>query len=241
MASLTGALGGAGQGALAGLGAGGPLGAAAGGLIGGLTGLFSGGATPQSTANKAILGNVPGQLNTANSAINTGLQGLGAAGRFYNTILSGNKDAISNLLAPQVSTVLGQYDNAAKSVAQFAPRGGGATQTLAQLPFQKATAAGNAYQGVLPSAAAGAASVGSAEGNIGGNELATTTGLSPSLSGFQTQQNQLQASGGAGLSKSIANQGAGLGALLGKLLGQGGGSSGAGPIGVAQSGDGIFG
>jgi len=152
MPSLSGGLGGTATGALSGLASGGPFGALAGGVIGGLSGLF-GSNDPTTKARTATLNNVPNLINEGNVATGQGISSLSNAGRFYNTILGGNKEAISDLLNPQIGTVLGQYDNAAKSVAQFAPRGGGTTQTLAQLPFQKATTAGSAYQSALPGAA----------------------------------------------------------------------------------------
>lgn len=220
---------GAATGAAGGFASGGPIGAAVGG-IGGLLGSIFGnnaGNANAKAASDALAKNVPTLINTGNSAAQTGLQDLGGAGSFYKTILGGNREAISNLLGPQVSTVLSQYDNAANAVRQFAPRGGGATSTLAALPFAKATAAGQAYQGALPGAAAGLAGVGAQTAGIGNQQLSTAAaGTSPYLNQGQFDANQAAAAG-KGYGQILTN---GLGGILKGIKGPGGsGSNGTTP------------
>lgn len=239
MASLSGGIGGAVGGAKLGSSLG-PIGTGIGAIAGGLLGTFLGGKpSPEDTAETSILNNVPTLINKGNTATDTALGDLGTSGNFYKTILGGNRDAISNLLAPQTSTILSQYDNASKAIKEFAPRGGGSTQALAQNPYQKATAAAGAYQGVLPSAAQGLSQVGGTTGQIGAN--LTNQGMSPSsgLIDFKKLEEGMINKAGVGLGQTGASSGSGggapdlkgmgkgIGALFGKLFG-GGKSSGGG-------------
>lgn len=239
MPNWGGAASGAASGALAGSSAG-PYGAIAGGLIGGVTGLLSSDPSKSlaSQANNSVLGNIPKQVQTGSAAVDSGLTGLGNAGRYYNTLIGGNKDAISTLLNPQVSTVLAQYDNAAKAVKEFAPRGGGATATLAATPFQKATTAGQVYQTAVPGAAQGAAGVGGAQAGIGTSLLGQVNGTSDGLLGWQKHLDDLTGAEGKGLATGAQNvdfksAGAKFGGILGKIFGgknvSGGGGSGVDP------------
>lgn len=244
MASAGGFLGGAAGGALSGLKFG-PWGAAAGAALGGLGSLF-GGSNPATGASNAIFKNIPNLINQGNTATRTGLADLNRAGSFYGSILGGDREAVNNLVAPQVSTVLSQYDNAKKTISQFAPRGGGQTAQLAGLPFARDTAAAGAYQGLLPGAASGLAGTGSATAGIGTGLLgAANGGGAPGQAFNYTNLNsQLQrglgqgigqstasGSGASGLS-SIVSAGKGLGGWLAKILTKGGsgGSSGSGGI-----------
>lgn len=189
-----------------------------------------GGTSPQTKAANAIATNVPSLIDKGNAATTTGLNTLGSAGNFYNTILGGNRDAITSLLNPQVGTVLSQYDNAAKTVARQAPRGGGATSTLAALPFQKATTLGSAYQTALPGAAQGAASVGSATAGIGTNLTGQAASYAPTGYDYSKLTSDQYGQLGSGFGKILAqlfqkNPGAG-----GASSGGGGGSSSSGGV-----------
>ncbi len=226
---------------------GGPWGAAIGGVIGAIPGFLGGGSTPESEAKDAVLKNIPGQIQKGNAATDAGLSSLGNAGHYYNTILGGNREAIANLLNPQIGTVLSQYDNAAKEVARSAPRGGGATALLAQNPYRKATIAGQAYQSALPGAATGAANVGAATAGVGTTLLGQSNSQSGNLLDWQKHEDELKAAQGAGISKQLDNldfdkiKGAGksLGSLLAKLLhrGTGAGSGGSGVDSSLLGGD----
>lgn len=56
---------------------------------------------------------------------------------YYNRLLSGDRTEGMRAIAPEVGTILDQYDTARKTVAQNQGRGGGQTRLLAMLPFQK--------------------------------------------------------------------------------------------------------
>ena len=68
-----------------------------------------------------------------------------------------------NLLAPNVATVLSQYDVGMRSASEFAARGGGRNRAAAEAPGQKATTFGKMLQGVQPEAAKGLTGIGEAE------------------------------------------------------------------------------
>ena len=204
------------SGAASGGATGGPLGAAI-GAGGGLLGSLFGGSGLASDTTKAVQKNVPGLLQKGNQFLGDASQNLGGAANFYKTILGGDRNAIMQLLSPQVSTVLSQYDNAANAVRQFAPRGGGATATLAAIPFQKAGVAGSAFQSVLPGAAAGLAGVGGQQGGLGLG--ATSAAMGGGELGLQLQKLREEQMGTAGK---------GFGQILAQLLNNKGGKGGGG-------------
>lgn len=260
MPSAGSVIGGAAGGALSGAKFG-PWGAAIGGGIGLLGGLFGGGNSPADDASKAIFKNVPKLIDQGNTNVGAGVGRLNQAGNFYSTILGGNREQINSLLSPEVSTVLSQYDNAANTIKQFSPRGGGTTQTLAQLPFAKTAAAGQAYQGLLPSAASGEAGVGAAQAGIGTNLLAEAGGAGGTAFQYSNLAAQLQkglgsgvgqitgsgsvpgaaGAGGAGTggvggaASTILSAGKGLGGWLAKILTKGGGGGNSTGSGVDAS------
>lgn len=100
------------------------------------------------------------QLNTAGSTAS-------AAGDQYKAAANGSMEDLQKMYNPQISTVLKQYDNAAKSAAEFGPRGGGRTGVMAELPFKKAAAAGGVISSARAAAPAGEVSAAATEGGIG--------------------------------------------------------------------------
>jgi len=79
---------------------------------------------------------------------------------YYGKLLSGDRGAAMEAVAPEVGTILGQYDTARKAVSQNAPMGGGRTRALASLPFQKLGAVQNLLFGARRDAAEKSASLG---------------------------------------------------------------------------------
>lgn len=230
MASLTGALGGAATGAKVGA-LGGPIGIGIGAAAGGLLGLFGGGKpSAEDTAEKAVLGNIPTLISKGNAATDQGLSQLNQSGGFYSSILGGNRDAISNLFAPQTSTILSQYDNAAKAVRDFAPRGGGSTSAQAASPFQKVGTTAQLYQGALPGAAAGLQNNGAITSGVGTALTGQASGAQNGLIDFKKLEEQFQNKAGVGAGQAGANTdfagiGKGIGSLFHKILGKGGNSN----------------
>jgi hypothetical protein len=73
--------------------------------------------------------------------------------KFWSTLLSGNRDAIADQMAPEASTIVSQYDAGRKAVSEFGARGGGKNSTLAELPTKQAGDIGKLMQGLRPEAA----------------------------------------------------------------------------------------
>ena len=110
---------------------------------------------------------VKAQNINARPAIQQGLDTMAPAKDYFSKALGGDRQALSDLLAPEVSTVLSQYDNAAKTAAEFAPRGGGRTAALADAGFKKAGAYGTALAGLRTGAATNLAGIGEKEAQLG--------------------------------------------------------------------------
>lgn len=188
------------------------LGLAAGGI-----GSLFGGANPLSgqlpgvpQASQAILGNTGSQLSTGNNAVGGGLDLLKSAGDFYKNILGGSLEDTQKLLGPQVSTVMKQYDSAAKSAANLGPRGGGKAGVLASAQTGKAGAYGDLLSKALPGAAQGEAGVGSAQAGVGTSLLGQENALEGSVIGEQgraaSQNAQALGGLGSGLGKWLASK-----------------------------------
>lgn len=169
-------------------------------------------------ATSATLGNVPGAIASGNANIGKGSADLGAAGKFFQTILGGSRADTQKLLGPQTQTILDQYDNAAKTASNLGPRGGGRTEVLGEADTGKVGAYGKLLNGVLPSAASGLADVGSKESSIGLGQTGQENQVGTSALGVQQKSAEVNAGG-------FASLGQGLGGILATLFGKG--SSGA--------------
>lgn len=179
------------------------LGPVVGGLMGGLGGSGTSGGSTMDPAITKNLKNLYGTADTSSttgldyaktgmgtidkampgidqgiSDIGTGQADLGTAGSFFKTILNGSREDTQKLLGPEVSTVLSQYDNAAKTASELGPRGGGRTGVMAEAETGKAGAYGKLLGSALPGAATGLSQIGSAEGQLGSEkgQLATAKG-----------------------------------------------------------------
>ncbi len=107
---------------------------------------------------------------TSDPAVQQGLNDLQGPKSYLNGVLNGSQEQTEGLLAPEVSTVLGQYDNAAKTAAELGPRGGGRTAILAEAPFKKVAAYGTALAGAKKTALDELPKIGEAESQIGTNQ-----------------------------------------------------------------------
>lgn len=90
-----------------------------------------------------------------------------SAGKDYKEAANGSMEDLQKMYNPQISTVMSQYDNAAKQAASFGPRGGGRTGVMAELPFKKAAAAGGIISQARAAAPAGEVSAAQTQGGIG--------------------------------------------------------------------------
>jgi len=193
MASLSGALGGAGAGAATGASAG-PLGAVAGGAIGGIAGLFGG---SKSKEEKELLRR---QKEESEFALAESKKALAPVMKYQKGILSGDRAEMLGAVEPEVRGILGQYDQARKAVSEFGPRGGGRTRQLSELPFQKITAVQDVLAKARPEAAKALSGIFQTLQETG------TQGLFGALRGEQASQAQ------------SFERGQALGASVGELL-----------------------
>jgi len=60
------------------------------------------------------------------------------ATKLFGAMASGDPAAMTRASAPGINTIVSQYDAARKTAAEFAPRGGGRNELLAELPFRQA-------------------------------------------------------------------------------------------------------
>ena len=149
--------------------------------------------------------------------------GVSSAENYDQTILGGSRSATEGALSPQVSTVLDQYDNAAKAAANLGPRGGGRTATLAEAPFKKAGAYGAALAGATSGAAKNLGELGLGAGQQK-NQYAENQG------NLNLGENKIAFEGQQAANKQAAGVGGGIADILTSIINKkktpGGGSTG---------------
>ena len=149
-----------------------------------------------------------------------GRMGTGALGQtqnYLNSLLGGGQPAME-AAAPEVNTILSQYDTAKKSLSEFAPRGGGTNARMADLPFQESGAITNLLAGERGQAAQSLASLGLGEGSLASSLLPRDSGAGSSLLNYALGNKAQQGAMWGGVGTSI-------GTLLGQIF-KSGGSSG---------------
>src|SRR5665213_881656 len=139
------------------------VGPAIGGLIGGLGGAGGGNGTGSSSKYDPLANPTVQNLLTGLNTPSTEDPATKQASDYYSTVLHGGQDATRSLLGPDVSTILGQYDQASKAAAELGPKGGGRTAVEAEAPFQKAGAYGKLLAGAKSTAAQGLAGIGASQ------------------------------------------------------------------------------
>lgn len=125
------------------------IGTGLGALAGGVFGLFSGG----EDKDQAKLDSLTGKLDAnqlkkearADQTYDRGMSIFDDLNKYYGDIFSGDRDAMTSALSPQISRVSDQYDAAYKAIAQNAPRGGGRNSALIGLRTNQARDVGDLY------------------------------------------------------------------------------------------------
>lgn len=166
----------------------------------------------QAEASKFALGEAKQTLGQAREALQDPLD-------FYRTLLGGDRTALTETLAPEIGTVVGQFDTARKNIAQFAPRGGGRSAALGESQFKIADIITNLLAKSRRDAAGQVAAIGGQLGALGASELASAGGIAGStINSLLLKRKQ-----------DIAAQtqlGTGIGKLLAQILGSFGGGAG---------------
>ncbi len=152
--------------------------------------------------------------------LSLGTSGLRPALRFLTAITRGDPGAVGQATQPERRRVIDQYDTARRAVAQFAPRGGGQTSTIAQSFTDEAGVLGDIFakgrrEGAtaLGQLSTRLASLGISAESVAGQNLSTL------VRAYLTQDEQAR--------RSAGGFGEALGGLAGLLLfGPAGGAAG---------------
>jgi len=178
--------------------------------------LFGGGSGGQTKEQKALTGAETDiaqfGLGEAKKTLPKATSALAGPQNFFQALLSGDRNAILNAIAPEVDTLTSQYATGRKTAEQFAPRGGGRGAALAELPTRQAADISKLVHGARLTGAQGLMSVGQLFGQIGLGEMgAGTTAATTAFGDIQTaKENQQQ---------QAANTGAAIGGLIALLAG----------------------
>jgi hypothetical protein len=131
------------------------------------------------------------------------------AASYYQNLLSGNRNEMDTALAPERAQTASQFRSARNSI-MAAPRGGGRTSALAQLPTQEASANALGGYGVRPAAAQGLLGAGIGAGGMGSGLLNSavqgiygTSGAANSLLNYDLQQQAANKERGESIGGSI--------------------------------------
>lgn len=109
---------------------------------------------------------------------------------YYGPLLKGDRQQMLESVAPEVNSILSQYDTAKRAVSEFSPRGGGRTATLADLPFRQAGDITTLLQRVRPESAKGMTDISQTKAALSGSFFPRGTSAAAQL-----LQNELQRRG----------------------------------------------
>lgn len=154
-------------------------------------------------------------LKQAPELLNAGRGNMDAVARFLAPLVSGNRQSSLEAAAPEVNSILSQYDTAKKSLSEFAPRGGGTNSKMADLPFQESGAITNLISGERGTAASNLAGLGVSEGGLASSLLPRDTGAGASLLNYALSNKAQQG-------EMWGNIGTSIGTILSKIPGLGG-------------------
>lgn len=155
---------------------------------------------------------------TSNPAVQQGLDTLQGPKSYLNGVMNGSQEETQGLLGPEVSTVLGQYDSAAKTAAELGPRGGGRTAILAEAPFKKVAAYGTALAGAKKTALDELPKIGEAESQIGNTQTQLNNQFKLGQSNVNAEQNRNILTGQAEKNKAYNDIGSGIGGILTRII-----------------------
>lgn len=144
-----------------------------------MSGFFGAGGTNSRQQNQSI-GNLNNLFNFglggAKSALNTGNSALGAATSYFSKILSGNRPAMQQAVAPETNAVLSQNDAARRQQSTMGTaRGGGTAGANQQQKTNMMAQIDNLLFGARPGAAKETADIGKTQVQEG-TTLASTAG-----------------------------------------------------------------
>lgn len=163
-----------------------PLGIAAGGAFIGTKLAKGGKGAPKAVSPKDAL--IAQQTEASKFALGEARQVLPQAREtlqdpldFWKTILGGDRQEMLSVLAPEVNTIVSQYDTARRSLTNLAPRGGGRSAIQAESRFEEANAIQRLLQESRRRAAGEVADIGGRLTTLGVSELGISTGATGNL------------------------------------------------------------
>ncbi len=173
-----------------------------------------------------FMGDILAQLGIG--SLGAGSQVMQQPLNYYSGILGGDRQSMMETVAPEVNTILGQYDTAKRAVAENAPRGGGANTTQANAPYALSGEITNLLNTVRPQAAAATTDIGKFLSTLGTTETGQAGNLINQNAWTQLAKGGQQASTAGALGKAIGSilAGAGVPGIIGNIIG--GGAAGAG-------------
>ena len=166
-----------------------------------MAGVFGQGETPYREHQAASAENITGAAENlglvgrfgkkiGRKASQQGFKALQETLPYFRTLLSGDRQAMGELLAPEIGAITGQADAARRNIAEFGPRGGGTTSAINNLETGKAQAIGELYQKARPYAAQGLSQIGSTLMGAGTANLGVASGAYEGQAGaYGTQAN----------------------------------------------------
>lgn len=179
-----------------------------------------GGAVEEEFGGLESIGRVTGRVGK--KALKHGRQDLEQVGEFFKTLLTGDKQAVTQTLSPEIEATRSQYDAAKRNLAEFAPRGGGQVSAIGNLQAGEASQIGNLYTGARQRGAEGLAGIGSALGSLGiASESLATESIGKVLQGLLSEQGiklgELELA--QGNAKRVQQGLGGIGSLIGDVIG----------------------
>jgi hypothetical protein len=169
----------------------------------------SGGQTKQEKALTQTETNIANYgFQQAQSTIPAATSGLESSLNFFQTLLSGDRNAIAALEAPDIMNTQQQYEAARKTSDEFSPRGGGATAANEESRFSEASDIAKLFTQARSTGAAGVASLSQLLAGLGTSELGQSSTTAANTVGqlqtSQQMQQQQQAGLGAGIGSLVA-------------------------------------
>lgn len=130
---------------------------------------------------------------------------------FWNTILSGDRNAAMSVAGPTADQLAGQTAAANRSQAEFSPRGGRRTLMLGSQPLETTTSLNQGLLALRPAAADKATTIGQILAQLGLGETSASAGAGSSAISGQNNANEIALNANAQTAAAYKGVGASIG------------------------------
>jgi hypothetical protein len=137
---------------------------------------------------------------------------------YYTALLTGDRPAVTEALAPQTNAINRAYDVANRTATEFSPRGGGQASSIEALQAKQAGDVGALFNTARSTGAAGLGAIAPLYSSLSSSELGTAAGASATDINAQIQQAWLDFQRQQATSGLAGSLGATLGNLLSLIL-----------------------